>query len=118
MTSTQALGKRVSNAVSAGRRKRTKPLRNIRSMCRDIERRNVNEGQIPGTKIEPQRPLLDTLVLRTAITPPVWRGGAAAILLVYRTQKLVEDLRRAPLVQCGITCASGGGGTGGFFNNT
>ena len=61
VTSTQVLGKRVSNAVSSGRRKSTKPMRNIRSMCRDIERRDVNEGQIPGTKIEPQRPLLDTL---------------------------------------------------------
>ena len=30
-------------------------------MYRDIERRGVNEGQIPGKKIEPQRPLLDTL---------------------------------------------------------
>jgi hypothetical protein len=61
VTSTQALGKRVRNAVSSGRRKSTKPMRNIRSMYRDIERRDVNEGQIPGTKIEPQRPFLDTL---------------------------------------------------------
>ena len=30
-------------------------------MCRDIERQDVNEAQIPGIKIEPQRPLLDTL---------------------------------------------------------
>src|SRR5437867_6532773 len=37
------------------------------------------------------------LVLRTAITPPNWRGGAPAILLVHRPEKLVEDLRRAPL---------------------
>ena len=36
---------------------------NIPSMYRDIERREVNEGQIPGKKIEPQRPFLDTLVL-------------------------------------------------------
>ena len=32
-------------------------------MCRDIERQDVDEGHIPGTKIEPQRPLLDTLGL-------------------------------------------------------
>ena len=56
-----ALGKRVSNAVSSGHRKSTKPMRNIRSMCQDIERQDVNEGHIPGTKIKPQRPLLDTL---------------------------------------------------------
>ena len=37
------------------------------------------------------------LVLRTAIAPPVWRDGLPAILLVHRTQKLVKDLRRAPL---------------------
>src|SRR5712691_10112615 len=61
---TQALGTRVSNAVRSGRRKSTQPMRNIRSMCRDIERRDGEEGQIPGKRIEPQRPLLDTLVLR------------------------------------------------------
>src|SRR2546422_7389158 len=60
---TQALGKRVSTAVSAGRRKSTKPMRNIRSMCRDIEWRDGDKGQIPGKRIEPQRPLLDTLLL-------------------------------------------------------
>src|SRR5438132_13199469 len=59
---TQALGKRVSNAVSSGRRKSTKPMRNIRSMCRDIEWRDGDKGQIPGKRIEPQRPLLDTLI--------------------------------------------------------
>jgi hypothetical protein len=32
-------------------------------MCRDIERRDGDEGQIPGKRIEPQRPLLDTLGL-------------------------------------------------------
>jgi len=36
-------------------------MRNIRSMCRDIEWWEVNEVQIPGNKIEPQWPLLDTL---------------------------------------------------------
>jgi hypothetical protein len=36
-------------------------MRNIRSMCRDIERWEVNEVQIPGKKIEPQWPFLDTL---------------------------------------------------------
>ena len=35
----------------------------IQSMCRDIERWEVNEVQIPDKKIEPQRPPLDTLVL-------------------------------------------------------
>jgi hypothetical protein len=30
-------------------------------MCRDIERWEVNEVQIPGKKIEPQWPFLDTL---------------------------------------------------------
>jgi hypothetical protein len=31
-------------------------------MCRNIEQWDVNEVQITGKKIEPQRPLLDTLV--------------------------------------------------------
>ena len=62
VTSMQALGKRVSHAVSSGRRKSTKPMLNIPSMYRDIDRRGVNEGQLPGKKIEPQRPFLDTLV--------------------------------------------------------
>ena len=34
---TRVLGKPVRNAVSSGRRKSTKRMRNIRSMCRDIE---------------------------------------------------------------------------------
>ena len=45
-------GKAVSNAVSAGHRELTKPLRKIQSMGRDIEGWDVNEVQIPGTKIE------------------------------------------------------------------
>jgi hypothetical protein len=61
---TRVLGKPVSNAASAGHRKRTKRMRNIRSMCRDIAWWEVNEVQIPGNKIEPQGPLLDTLVER------------------------------------------------------
>jgi hypothetical protein len=32
-------------------------------MCRDIEWREVNEVQIPGNKIAPQWPFLDTLAL-------------------------------------------------------
>ncbi len=38
-------------------------MRNIRSMCRDIEWWEVNEVQIPGNKIESQWPFLDTLSL-------------------------------------------------------
>ncbi len=41
-------------------------MRNIRSMCRDIEWWEVNEVQIPGNKIEPQWPLLDTLLYNHA----------------------------------------------------
>jgi hypothetical protein len=58
---TRVLGKPVRNAESSGHRKSTKRMRNIRSMCRDIEWWEVNEVQIPGNKIEPQWPLLDTL---------------------------------------------------------
>ena len=36
-----------------------------------------------------------TLVLRSAIAPPVWRGGLP--VLVYQAEKLVENLRRTPL---------------------
>jgi hypothetical protein len=31
-------------------------------MCRDIERSEVNGVQIPGNKIEPHYPFLDTLI--------------------------------------------------------
>jgi len=57
----RVLGKPVSNAASSGRRKSTKRMRNIHSMCQDIERWAGNGGQIPGNKIEPQCPFLDTL---------------------------------------------------------
>ena len=59
-----ALGKAVSNAVSSGRHAITEPMRKTQSIGPDIERREVNEVQIPGKQIEPQRPFLDTLVLR------------------------------------------------------
>src|SRR5207248_2948206 len=49
------------NAMSPGCRKSTIPMQHIRSMCRDIERQIGDEDQIPGKRIEPQRPLLDTL---------------------------------------------------------
>ncbi len=54
-------GKPVRNAESSGHRKSTKRMRNIRSMCRDIEWWEGNEVQIPGNKIEPTWPFLDTL---------------------------------------------------------
>ena len=41
-------------------------MRNIRSMCRDIERWEINEVQIPGKKIGPQWPFLDTLDIASA----------------------------------------------------
>jgi hypothetical protein len=47
-----ALGKAVSNAVDSGRRERTKPMRKTLSIGQDIEGWEVNEVQIPGTKIE------------------------------------------------------------------
>ena len=47
-----ALGKAVSNAVISGRREITKPMRKTPSIGQDIEWWNVNEVQIPGTKIE------------------------------------------------------------------
>jgi hypothetical protein len=56
-----ALGKAVSNAVSSGRHEITEPMRKTQSTGPDIERREVNEVQIPGKKIEPQWPFLDTL---------------------------------------------------------
>src|ERR1700674_5149024 len=58
---TRVPGKPVSNAESSGHRKSTKRMRNIHSMCRDMEWWEVNEIQIPGNKIEPQWPFLDTL---------------------------------------------------------
>ena len=53
-------------------------MRNIRSICRDIERWDVNEVQIPGNKIEPQWAFLDTLILagikRCRIVKDVFRN--------------------------------------------
>ena len=46
------LGKAVRNAVISGPREITKPMRKTQSIGRDIEGWDVNEGQIPGTKIE------------------------------------------------------------------
>ena len=46
------LGKAVRNAVISGRHEITKPMRKIQSIGQDIERWEVNEVQIPGTKIE------------------------------------------------------------------
>ena len=47
-----ALGKAVSNAVISGRPEITKPMQRTRSIGQNIEGQDVNEVQIPGTKIE------------------------------------------------------------------
>ena len=47
-----ARGKAARNAVSSGHREITKPMRKTRSIGQDIEGWDVNEVQIPGTKIE------------------------------------------------------------------
>ena len=62
-----ALGKAVRNAVLSGRHESTKPMRKTQSIGPDIEGGEVNEVQIPVTKIEPQRPFLDTLIF---VPPP------------------------------------------------
>ncbi len=46
-----ALGRVVSNAGISGRHEITKPMRKTLSIGRDIEGWEVNEVQIPGTKI-------------------------------------------------------------------
>ena len=59
-----ARGKAVRSAVSSGRHEITKGMRKTRSIGQDIAGWNaVHEVQIPGTKIELSRPLLDTLTL-------------------------------------------------------
>ena len=47
-----AFGKAVRNAVISGHCEMTKPLRKTQSIGQDIEGWEVNEVQIPGTKIE------------------------------------------------------------------
>ncbi len=47
-----ALGKAVRNAVISGHREITKPMRKTLSIGQDIAGWEVNEVQIPGTKIE------------------------------------------------------------------
>ena len=59
-----ARGQAVSHAVMSGRRAMTKPRRKTPSIGPDVEGCEVHEGQIPGKKIEPQRPFLDTLTQR------------------------------------------------------
>src|SRR5947209_4356458 len=58
-----ARGQAVSHAVMSSRRAMTKPRRKTPSIGPDIEGCEVHEVQIPGKKIEPQRPFLDTLAL-------------------------------------------------------
>ena len=47
-----ARGKAVRNAVISGRREITKPMPKTQSIGQDIEEWEMNEVQIPGTKIE------------------------------------------------------------------
>ena len=54
-------GKAARNAAIAGRHAMTEPMRKIRSIGPDIEWWDVNEVQIPGTKIGLWRAFLDTL---------------------------------------------------------
>ncbi len=65
-----ARGKAARNAVISGPRAMTKPLRKTRSIGQDIAGWNaVHEVQIPGTKIELSRPLLDTLTYSMLFVP-------------------------------------------------
>ena len=47
-----ARGKAVSHAVISGHHEMTKSMRKTLSIGQDIERGEVDEVQIPGTKIE------------------------------------------------------------------
>jgi hypothetical protein len=47
-----ALGNAVRSAVISGRRESTKPMPKTQSIGQDIEEWEINEVQIPGTKIE------------------------------------------------------------------
>jgi hypothetical protein len=61
-------------------------------MCRDIERWEVNEVQIPGKKIEPQWPFLDTLVLGIVmIDHPVLDKAAELYAMLRASGQLIED---------------------------
>jgi hypothetical protein len=61
---TGARGKAVRSVVIAGRPEMTKPLRKTPSIGQNIERwMVVNAVEIPGTKIELQSALLDTLII-------------------------------------------------------
>ena len=74
-----ARGKAARNTVISGPRTMTKPLRKTRSIGQDIAGWNaVHEVQIPGTKIELSRPLLDTLVPPGRNNIPFRHGGVSA----------------------------------------
>jgi hypothetical protein len=51
-TNMVALGNAVRSAVISGRREITKPMPKTPSIGQDIEEWEMNEVQIPGTKIE------------------------------------------------------------------
>ena len=61
---TAALGKAAKTAGISGHHAITKSMRKTRSIGRDIEGWDVNEVQIPGTKIGLWRAFLDTLIRR------------------------------------------------------
>jgi hypothetical protein len=86
-----ALGKAVRNAVRSGRHESTKPMRKTQSISPDTEGCEVNEVQIPVTKIEPQRPFLDTLAQsqleQTEVTAVTTVDNAdPAVLFTERSQ--------------------------------
>ena len=60
------LGKAARNAGITGRREIIKPSRKIRSTGHDIERRTINEAQIPGIKMGRDKPFLDSLNMHQA----------------------------------------------------
>ena len=63
------LGKAARNAAITGHREIIRPLRKTRLTGPDIERWEINEGQIPGIKIGRYKPFLDGLGLESSPTP-------------------------------------------------
>ena len=93
-----ARGQAVSHAVMSGRRAMTKPRRKTPSIGPDVEGCEVHEVQIPGKKIEPQRPFLDTLVLRSIVTKAAYLEFVSMMIYSLSAVRPVKQRQRSWLL--------------------
>src|SRR5437870_10038304 len=93
-----ARGQAVSHAVMSGRRAMTKPRRKTPSIGPDVEGCEVHEVQIPGKKIEPQRPFLDTLLL--SVHRRFWHKNSKGLFQIPGRNFLLIQSQTCPNRKC------------------